>query len=151
MNHLSIDNEMLFAVLSGKLSAAINRKLYRSFRKINIDITPEQWTVLYYLWSKDGVTHQELCNATFKDKPSMTRLIDNLDKQNLVTRSASLKDRRINIINLTEKGRNLEEMTQPIVTTTMKAALNGLDDEEIQTAHILLGKVFNNIKISLGD
>ena len=53
MNLLSIDNEMLFALLSGKLSSAINRKLYRSFRKINIDITPEQWTVLYYLWSKD--------------------------------------------------------------------------------------------------
>ena len=81
MNLLSIDNEMLFALLSGKLSSAINRKLYRSFRKINIDITPEQWTVLYYLWSKDGVTQQELCNATFKDKPSMTRLIDNLEKQ----------------------------------------------------------------------
>ena len=41
MNLLSIDNEMLFALLSGKLSSAINRKLYRSFRKINIDITPE--------------------------------------------------------------------------------------------------------------
>ena len=148
MNLLSIDNEMLFALLSGKLSSAINRKLYRSFRKINIDITPEQWTVLYYLWSKDGVTQQELCNATFKDKPSMTRLIDNLEKQTLVTRSA---DRRINIINLTEKGRNLEEMTQPIVATTMKAALNGLNEEEIETARILLNKVFNNVKISLGD
>ena len=112
MNLLSIDNEMLFALLSGKLSSAINRKLYRSFRKINIDITPEQWTVLYYLWSKDGVTQQELCNVTFKDKPSMT---------------------------------------QPIVATTMKAALNGLNEEEIETARILLNKVFNNVKISLGD
>ena len=145
MNLLSIDNEMLFALLSGKLSSAINRKLYRSFRKINIDITPEQWTVLYYLWSKDGVTQQELCNATFKDKPSMTRLIDNLEKQTLVTRSADKNDRRINIINLTEKGR------QPIVATTMKAALNGLNEEEIETARILLNKVFNNVKISLGD
>lgn len=151
MNLLSIDNEMLFALLSGKLSSAINRKLYRRFRKINIDITPEQWTVLYYLWSKDGVTQQELCNATFKDKPSITRLIDNLEKQTLVTRSADKNDRRINIINLTEKGRNLEEMTQPIVATTMKAALNGLNEEEIETARILLNKVFNNVKISLGD
>ena len=88
---------------------------------------------------------------TFKDKPSMTRLIDNLEKQTLVTRSADKNDRRINIINLTEKGRNLEEMTQPIVATTMKAALNGLNEEEIETARILLNKVFNNVKISLGD
>ena len=69
----------------------------------------------------------------------------------MVTGSADKNDRRINIINLTEKGRNLEEMTQPIVATTMKAALNGLNEEEIETARILLNKVFNNVKISLGD
>ena len=81
MNFSELNIEMLFALMSGKLSAAINRKLHRSFRKLSIDITPEQWTVLYYLWSRDGVTQQELCNVTFKDKPSMTRLIDNLEKQ----------------------------------------------------------------------
>ena len=75
MNFSELNIEMVFALMSGKLSAAINRKLYRSFRKLSIDITPEQWTVLYYLWSRDGVTQQELCNVTFKDKPSMTRLI----------------------------------------------------------------------------
>ena len=68
MNLLSIDNEMLFALLSGKLSSAINRKLYRSFRKINIDITRKRWTVLYYLWSKDGVTQQETLQCDFKKK-----------------------------------------------------------------------------------
>ena len=87
MNFSELNIEMVFALMSGKLSAAINRKLYRSFRKLSIDITPEQWTVLYYLWSRDGVTQQELCNVTFKDKPSMTRLIDKLEKQQLVVRS----------------------------------------------------------------
>ena len=54
MNFSELNIEMVFALMSGKLSAAINRKLYRSFRKLSIDITPEQWTVLYYLWSRDG-------------------------------------------------------------------------------------------------
>ena len=67
VNFSELNIEMVFALMSGKLSAAINRKLYRSFRKLSIDITPEQWTVLYYLWSRDGVTQQELCNVTFKD------------------------------------------------------------------------------------
>ena len=85
---INIAIKLIFAILNGKVSAAINRKLYRNFRQYNVDITPEQWTVLLYLWEKDGVTQQELCNATFKDKPSMTRLIDNLEKQTLVTRSS---------------------------------------------------------------
>ena len=151
MNFSTLDIETVFVVLSGKISAAINRKMYRSFRKENIDITPEQWTVLHYLWKKDGVNQQELCNATFKDKPSMTRLIDNLEKQQLVTRTTSQDDRRINIINLTEKGRKLEKKTHPVVTRTKEVALQGVTDEEIVLAQQMLNKVFNNIKKSLDE
>lgn len=81
----------------------------------------------------------------------MTRLIDNLEKQQLVTRTPGNKDRRINIIRLTEKGKGLEEATQPLVSNTMKEALSGLTEEEINTAGILLNKVFHNVKNSLED
>ena len=151
MNFSELNIEMVFALMSGKLSAAINRKLYRSFRKLSIDITPEQWTVLYYLWSRDGVTQQELCNVTFKDKPSMTRLIDNLEKQQLVVRSPGVKDRRINLIRLTDKGRELEVATKPLVTAIMRTALDGFSDREVEMAGRMLTKVFGNLKNSLED
>lgn len=151
MNFSELNIEMVFALMSGKLSAAINRKLYRSFRKLSIDITPEQWTVLYYLWSRDGVTQQELCNVTFKDKPSMTRLIDNLEKQQLVVRSPGVKDRRINLIQLTDKGRELEVATKPLVTAIMRTALDGFSDREVEMAGRMLTKVFGNLKNSLED
>ena len=79
IEQFSFDIQLIFAILNGKVSAAINRKLSRNFRQNGVEITPEQWTVLLFLWEKDGVTQQELCNATFKDKPSMTRLIDNME------------------------------------------------------------------------
>ena len=151
MNFSELDIEMVFALMNGKLSAAINRKLYRSFRKMSIDITPEQWTVLFYLWSRDGVTQQELCNVTFKDKSSMTRLIDNLEKQQLVVRSPGVRDRRINLIHLTEKGRELEATTNPLVTSVMRMALEGFSDSEIEMAGTMLAKVFANLKNSLDD
>ena len=146
MNFSELNIEMVFALMSGKLSAAINRKLYRSFRKLSIDITPEQWTVLYYLWSRDGV-----CNVTFKDKPSMTRLIDNLEKQQLVVRSPGVKDRRINLIHLTDKGRELEVATKPLVTAIMRTALDGFSDREVEMAGRLVTKDFGNLKNSLED
>ena len=151
MNFSELNIEMLFALMSGKLSAAINRKLHRSFRKLSIDITPEQWTVLYYLWSRDGVTQQELCNVTFKDKPSMTRLIDNLEKQQLVIRTPGVKDRRINLIHLTDQGRELEDSTKPLVTAIMRMALEGFSDSEVEMAGAMLAKVFGNLKNSLED
>ena len=106
IEQFNFDIRLIFAILNGKVSAAINRKLSRNFRQNGLEITPEQWTVLIFLWEKDGVTQQELCNATFKDKPSMTRLIDNMERQHLVVRISDKKDRRTNLIHLTKGGEN---------------------------------------------
>ena len=105
IEQFNFDIRLIFAILNGKVSAAINRKLSRNFRQNGLEITPEQWTVLIFLWEKDGVTQQELCNATFKDKPSMTRLIDNMERQHLVVRISDKKDRRTNLIHLTKEGK----------------------------------------------
>lgn len=142
----NFDTRLIFAILNGKVSAAINRKLYRNFRQNNLEITPEQWTVLLFLWEKDGVTQQELCNATFKDKPSMTRLIDNMERMHLVVRTSDKSDRRINLIHLTQTGRELEERTRLIANRTLKEALYGLTVEELRVSQNVLRKIFTNTK-----
>ena len=45
----NFDMSLIFAILNGKVSAAIYRKLYRNFRQNNLEITPEQWSVLLFL------------------------------------------------------------------------------------------------------
>ena len=120
--------------------------LLRNFRQNGVEITPEQWTVLLFLWEKDGVTQQELCNATFKDKPSMTRLIDNMERQHLVVRIADKRDRRTNLIHLTKTGRELEGKARFIANKTLKEALQGLTLEELKVSQDVLRKVFTNIK-----
>ena len=142
----NFDTRLIFAILNGKVSAAINRKLYRNFRQNNLEITPEQWTVLLFLWEKDGVTQQELCNATFKDKPSMTRLIDNMERMHLVVRTSDKSDRRINLIHLTKKGRDLEDKSRFVANKTLKEALQGLTLEELSVSQEVLRKVFMNTK-----
>lgn len=142
----NFDIRLIFAILNGKVSAAINRKLYRNFRQNDLEITPEQWTVLLFLWEKDGVTQQELCNATFKDKPSMTRLIDNMERMHLVVRISDKSDRRINLIHLTKTGRELEERTRYIANRTLKEALYGLTVEELRISQNVLRKIFMNTK-----
>lgn len=140
------DIHLIFAILNGKVSSALNRRFARNFQAYGIDITPEQWTVLLYLWRKDGVTQQELCNATFKDKPSMTRLIDNMERMNLVVRIGSKEDRRVNEIHLTRFGRELEGKAKFVGHKTLKEALRGLTTEELKTAQDVLRRVFNNSK-----
>lgn len=146
MEQFSFDIKLIFAILNGKVSAAINRKLYRNFREYNLDITPEQWTVLLFLWEKEGVTQQELCHVTFKDKPSMTRLINNMEKQNLVKRTACDTDKRINLIYLTSYGRSLEDKSRYVANKTLKEALRGPTIEELRVSQDVLRKVFSNTK-----
>ena len=136
-----VDQQLVFAILTGKVSTAINRKLYRNFRQNGIDITPEQWTILLVLWEKDGVPQQELCNATFKDKPSMTRLIDNMERQHLVVRISDKNDRRTNLIHLTKTGRELEGRAFKIANITLEEALSGLTTDELKIAQEVLKKI----------
>ena len=140
----NFDTRLIFAILNGKVSAAINQKLYNNFKQGNLNINPEQWTVLLSLWEKDGVTQQELCNETSKDKPSMTRLINNMEKMHLVVRIASKTDKRYNMIYLTKNGRELEEIARFIANRTLKEALNGLSTDELRISQNVLRKIFSN-------
>lgn len=146
VKNFNFDLRLIFAIFNGKVSAALNRRLHRNFRANGLEITPEQWTVLIFLWNKDGVTQQELCNATFKDKPSMTRLLNNMEKQHLVVRIHNGNDRRSNLIHLTKEGRGLEKKAEAITTMTLKQALRDVTLDEIQVGQDLLRKIFDNIK-----
>ena len=143
------DLSVLFPVVNGKVSTAFNRLIIRNFKKDGISITPEQWTVLAYLWLKDGVTQQNLCDYTYKDKPSMTRLIDNLVKQGLVYRETSKEDRRANFVHLTKVGKELRTSAQVAVQETVKTALDGIDMEGIERVKNVLTLIFQNINKTL--
>ncbi len=136
----------LYSFITGKASTAIARRLQKNFKQASIDITVEQWSVLYHLWKSDGMNQQELCNATFRDKPSITRLVDNLEKLKLVKRNASKQDRRMNLIVLTEEGKELEEQCMSVANTTLNEALDGVTNGQIEIAKEVLAMVYENLK-----
>jgi DNA-binding MarR family transcriptional regulator len=140
-----LHNDDVFNILTGKVSAAINRTFLRAFANEGIEITTEQWSVLACLWQKDKVTQQALCKLTSKDKPSMTRLIDKLEKANLVTRVSDHYDRRINLIHLTETGNALEIKATEIVNTIALRTLNDITSEELNTVRNVLKKIMINL------
>src|SRR5574343_541019 len=128
----------LYSFITGKASTAIGRRLQKNFKQAGIDITIEQWSVLYHLWKEDGQSQQQLCDATFRDKPSITRLVDNLEKLNLVKRVPSKEDRRINLIYLTAESRVLEDRTMQVANQTLNEALAGVTHGQIEIAKEVL-------------
>ena len=136
----------LYSFITGKASTAIARRLQKKFNTAGLNITIEQWSVLYHLWKKEGISQQELCNATFRDKPSITRLVDNLEKSNLVKRVASENDRRINLIFLTIPGKKLQEETMSMADDTLNEALISVPTDRIDVCKEVLQLVYDNLK-----
>ncbi len=138
----------LYSVINGMASTAVARRLQKNFRNAGLEITIEQWSVLYHLWKEDGLSQQELCNRTFRDKPSITRLIDNLEKQHLVKRLASPTDRRINLVQLTDAAKDLQQITIDLANQTMAEALVGVDKKDIETVKAVFQKVYDNLTLT---
>ena len=146
MNEALILSAEFYSFLTGKVSTAISRRLQRNLKLVKLNITAEQWTIMYHLWQEEGLTQQELAHLTFRDKPSITRLINNLEKMSLVIRVNDKQDRRSNLIYLTKEGRKLKEAGMKQSAVTLKEALCGLEMEELRLAQQILDKVFQNIK-----
>ena len=136
----------LYSFITGKASTAIGRRLQKNFKQAGLDITIEQWSVLYHLWKQDGLSQQQLCEATFRDKPSITRLVDNLEKLKLVKRVASKEDRRSNLIHLTKDGQKLQESSMQVANQTLNEALSGVTSANIEIAKQVLQVVYDNLK-----
>jgi DNA-binding MarR family transcriptional regulator len=136
----------LYSFITGKASTAIARRLQKNFKQAGVEITIEQWSVLYHLWKEDGMSQQQLGEATFRDKPSITRLVDNLEKLNLVKRVASKEDRRINMIYLTPEAKDMQEKTMELANQTLNEALVGVTNGQIEIAKEVLQQVYENLK-----
>lgn len=144
-NSEKLNKEELFSLLGGKISMLINRYLQNRLKKANLNITVEQWTVLTCLWKKDKITQQALSDITYRDKTSMTRLIDNLEKNSLVVRVPDSSDRRAKLIYLTQKGMDIEQQASKVIDEAVEETLKQLSDDEIQTCRNVLNKVLSNI------
>ncbi len=136
----------LYSFITGKASTAIARRLQKKFNSAGLNLTIEQWSVLYHLWKQDGRSQQQLCSATYRDKPSITRLVDNLEKLQLVKRVPSESDRRINLIFLTKTSQKLQEQTMELAEQTLNEALGGVPSDQIDVCKDVLQVVYDNLK-----
>lgn len=139
-----LDIRLIFAILNGEVTKVINRLLQKCLTEAGFNITPEQWIVLTELSEKDGRKQQELCDATFRDKPAMSRLIDDMEKQRLVVRKGSDSDRRAKFIYLTARGYETKERVQRVMLRALKTALSGLGIDDLRVSQYVLCRVFEN-------
>lgn len=140
-----VSSENKYNLLSGRVPLLLNRFLTQQFRNKGVNLTREQWSVLAVLWKSDGCSQQVIANSTSRDKPSVTRLVDNLVKEGYVIRKSHENDRRLNLIFLTEKGKEVEQVVMEIVDDTIEKATNGLTNDQIVAIRDAFQVVYDNL------
>ena len=145
MNNDFEGTDEFFSFLTGKAYAALGRRLQRNLKEDGVSITAEQWSLLYYLWIEEGRTQQELAGLTFRDKPSVSRLINNLEKLKLVIRVNNKEDKRTNLIFLTKQGRQMKDVCLLQAKRTIDQALAGVKREDLINARNTLDILYSNL------
>ncbi len=130
----------------GKVYKHLGILVKEQAKEHNADLSREQFILLKMLHNKDGVPQRELAFITENNKSSITRLINTMEKKNLVARIPSTGDGRVNHIFLTKKGRQVFTETLPLILDIFKEIEQGISEKEMQTAIYVLQKILKNIK-----
>jgi DNA-binding MarR family transcriptional regulator len=130
----------------GRAGRSLGTRLNRNFTEAGFNVTCEQWSVLMNLWQNNGKSQQDLAGTTCKNKTSMTRLINNMERHNLVVRIPDKTDKRQKLIYLTKKGQNLQEKLDAIVHQTLKESQKNIKTRDIVLCKKILNQIYENVK-----
>ena len=121
------------------------RQLAKHMKEKNLPITPDQFRVLTHLWRNDGCSQQELAIGTLRDRANVTRIIDILEREGIVERTDHETDRRIFKIQLTKKGKALEEDAMACGQAAIDDALKGISKSDLEICMKVLNKTIENL------
>ena len=126
-----------------RASAAIKKEFNKRLRPY--DLTPEQWSILNRLGEQDGLTQKDIAERTYKDQPNITRILDKLEKKELLKRVDNPEDRRAFLIFLTDKGKGIRESIIPITVQLNEDAATGLTNVEHKQLICLLDRIYESL------
>ncbi len=132
------------AYLVGRTSRSIIKRLTKKFSDAGFDVSYEQWSILVHLYRKDGQTQQELSNIAVKDKAAITRLLNVLEKKNIVLRIPDRNDKRSKLVYLTNKAKEFKPDLIAVVEELLEEAEQNISSEEMVQCKMILNKIFSN-------
>jgi DNA-binding MarR family transcriptional regulator len=132
---------MLLDWASQFMRLALNHK----FAAAGHEATSEQWKILITLWAEDGLTQKQIAERSHKNKVSVVKLIDGLERRGLVNRLPDPGDRRSNRIFLTPKGKSVQEELIALAQQNRDQAANGIDPAELTICINVLKQIIKNM------
>lgn len=102
--------------------------------------------MLVFLQDKDGATQQQMAEILGKDKTTITRLVDSMEKNGLLKRVRGEQDRRSRHIYMTQQGRSTLESLSVIAGKTLEEAKAGISEDKMKICREVLDELYLNLK-----
>ena len=127
--NLLLKNQLCFALYAATNSIIRYYRIYLN----EIGITYTQYLVLLVLWELENCSIKKIATVLKLDSPTITPIVQKLEKLNLVTRKRSKEDERIVVVSLTQSGLDLEGQVADIQSkVACKTHLKNKDFNELK-------------------
>lgn len=130
--------------LMGRTLQAVRTVFRRRMAEEGLDVTPEQLGVLHWLRLSPGMSQRNLADTVGKEMPTMTRMIDALERRGWVRRERDETDRRVYRLHLTEEGDRIGREVCEKFGPLRDSVFGCFDEQEEKELVRLLQKLFNH-------
>jgi DNA-binding MarR family transcriptional regulator len=127
-----------------RITNQLNRALRKRLRRSGMNIA--RWRVLAVLKDNGRLNIGQIANRTIIEQPTVSRIVDQLEREGLAIRESSGQDSRFVQVTLTKAGEKAFADIYPTATKHQEQALQGFTKREIKTLIGFLERIQNNIE-----
>lgn len=126
-------------------------RLFEQAANKNLDklgVTYSQTIFLVRLWENDGQTQIELTKSAGLKQPSVVRILDRMERDDLVIRKRNKDDRRIFNFYLTEKAKKACRHLEKQANAMHAAATHNISKDDIKKFNLIIKCIIENLQTS---
>jgi len=138
---MTIEDRLIFLI--SKVCQKLIINLQKAFSESGVEVTPIQVMLLFFLQKNDGSSLTQISQGLMLENPTVTGLIDRLEKSGYVKRSDHPNDRRVYLVHITEKGKKVASKALPIIKKLNEQIKEGYSKSEIDDFKKVLIGAFN--------
>jgi DNA-binding MarR family transcriptional regulator len=126
-----------------RITGQLNRNLRKKLRRSGINIA--RWRVLAVLRDHGRLNIGQIAEETLIEQPTVSRIVNQLEKENLAVRESAGIDMRFVQVSLTPQGQEAFNEIYPIAVKHQQQALMDFEPQEIDMLMGYLRRIQNNI------
>ena len=127
--------------LISRSAHAVRRLVAKSLADRQSSVTPEEAMAVLLIGQFGDRTVSKLAEGLGRDRTTVTRLLDALEKKGYVLRESTPEDRRSTMVSLSEQGLAFEAIVAADNQTMVEQLVEGIDPEELEVTLTVLRKI----------